>query len=500
MKYVLLACLLLLAACGKDGGPTNQQGVCEPQAVADSGGDWYLELGNTDVAQLGVGPAVHGLKYTWKGPDGLSDYHSAQPYFFATKPGDFHFELTVTSDKCGGSATSLAVIHVLDEPKMDAGNMSVKIKDRFGIERTYNTGYAPSRFPKRTTYVHIPKAGYGPFRGAPEPDELDFTPPNFLVHQQPEGSCWAEGASSSGTANVWYFFKELWRVSAQRIIDCSGFGSAHGGGQIATGDFKKPKGLVDEAVYTYDGHDHKCDLSKSIFRRQALRTFEITSESGGEPSVLDHKHAMIAFGSPEVCGAAGVMGNGDWRENVGTGGTNHCYARFLFLMGEKHGHAAGFYFGEQNSWGKGWGGGKDLHAGQGAYRVADASGKWLRTSIETEHSYFEMDNPCPPPVLDGARMKERTIRQQPGNPQFVFIGPDSRVDQTYQWDHVADIKGASNVAQVFASPVHTTQFKVTANNKCAEAHAFVTVHVIEDLGGHVFEITEHGPKEIQLDL
>lgn len=498
MKHILFLSLLLLAACGKDTGLIQNGSGCDPLAIVDkSGGNQWLEIGNTDVAQLGEDP-VDGNKYLWTGPDGLSDYHVAQPFFTATRAGDFVFTLKVT-DKCGNSSLSDAIMHVLDEPKMSEGSLSIKIKDRFGRWNTFGTGYVPSRIPERKTYVHMPKAGYGAFAGQALPKEFNITPPNFLVHTQPNGSCWAEASSSAATANVWYFFKELWRVSTQRIIDCSGYGTASGGGQISTGDFLKPKGLVDEAVYQYNGYDHKCDLAKSIFRRQAIRHFEITNATGGAPSATDHKQAMVAFGAPEVCGAAGVMGDGSkWYANPGFGNTNHCYARFSYWLGELHGQTPGTYWGEQNSWGiTRFGGAKDMPPGQAPYRVEDENGKAIKSSIETEHKYFELDNPCPPPIVDGGR--DKTIRQVPGTPQFVRIGTPGLVGQTYLWDHVSDLKDPKSAiqAQVYASPGHTTKFTLTAKNSCAEAHTFVTVHVIEDIGGHLFEMTELGPKAIK---
>lgn len=491
MKYIFLLCLFLLTACGKDSGfvPVAPGDNCEPKAVAEAGGDQYLELGNTDVAQLGSDKFPSGLKFKWDGPEGLDSYDSSNPYFYAKVPGDFLFTLTVTSDKCGGKAIDYAMIHVLAEPKK--GNAeTIRSRDRFGKLQTYFLGYRPTLLKNKTPVVHMGTGVFGIKKGFP--DEMNLRPPQFHVNRQPNGSCWAEGCRSAAEATYFYVTKVWEWLSAQNVINCSGDGSAAGGGQISTGWLVK-FGLVREKDDPYNGYDHRCDKNIQPFFK-AKRDFHVGDKNGNDPQWPDLVQAMNEFGAGEICGSASSLGNGGWVSNPGTGGTNHCYSTFGYAPGEKYGKPAGPYLRVMNSWG---GEGKDEWGikGEGYYRIAP-DGVKIRSSVMTENKFIDMGSPCPPPVIEGG---EKTIRQVPGTPQFVMIGKPATVGQTYLWDNGSMLKNPKSVndAQVLAQPPHTLDFKVTTKNSCAEAHAIWTVHVVEDIGGHLFEMTATGPREIK---
>jgi len=491
LGIVLAGLITMTSGCGNT-SVTDQPSVdgCKPAAIADTGGDQWLELGNTDVTQLGKYEASPEFKYKWDGPEGLSDYNVAQPYYVATKAGDFLFTLTVTSVKCNTNAQSYAMIHVISEPKRGTP-ATVQARDRLGRLQTYQTGYISDDHKEhyRAQYLHVGTGIYA-LKGLPE--ELDLTPPNFKVNRQPQGSCWAEGGRSTCEANVFYVFKKAVTISAQRIIDCSGFGSAASGGQISVDDCVDPKGVVYESDYPYNGHDNKCNKS-APFREKAQRAYIVKSATGGTAKWSDLKLAMFQFGSMEICGSAGALQNGGWVKNPGGGAVNHCYAAFGFLKGELHGQPAGEYLPIQNSWGD-WGGGPGLHKGQGAYDIRASDGETIRSAVLTENKLPVFGVPCPPPIVDGG--PDKTIRQIPGTPQFVQIGTPKLSGQSYKWDHESLLKDPKSYlnAQVYAAPLHTTKFRVTSQNSCAEAHAEVTVHVIEKLGGRVYEILETGPR------
>lgn len=476
---VTLLISIALVGCGKEQQSTTAPAGCEPVAKADTGGDVYFspDPAQSKVSKIGM-PDADGVNCEWSPPTGLSNPNSCHPYVYA--PSETILYTMTAKSKCNVSVSHMRAVALKE---LRGGVEKVKARDRFGVLREYPTGYNPGFLSHyRATYVHMPKDGWITARGVPDPDELNLTPPNFHVNQQPQGSCWAEGGRSSMEATYLYVTK-IWEwVSTDRIIRCSGFGTASGGGQISVEDAVK-FGLVRESDYRYTGHDGKCDKSIQPFFK-ADRAFELASFSGGNPDWQDFKHAMVAFGAPEVCGSAGALGSGGWNSNPGGGNTNHCYSGFQFLKGEKHGQPAGDYLVIQNSWGTGWGGGKDLAAGQGAYRLAP-DGHKFRSAVVTEHKFLAMHSPCPPPIVDGG--PDRTIKLTPGQPNSVQIGTPEVSGQSYIW-MPSDTLDSAFVAQPIASPVKTTKYQVNAKNKCGDAHAEITVHVYREMNGVASEV------------
>lgn len=477
--HVLLAVAALVLAIAFVGCDDQRQSIsdepthvipdCNPQPVADAGGDQYIVVkpDMSDFVYIGM-PKEPDTEYEWSPKDHLD---SPKNSVTVAQPKETTVYTLTAKNKCGVVKSSVTV-HVLKSEFMATD--TVKSKNKFGVEQEYPTGYLPQlEGLHRAQYLHMPSDGYGD--GVP-PEELDLTPPDFHVNRQPQGSCWAEAARSAGEATLFYSLKKRMHISTQRIIDCSGFGTAKNGGQIAVDDFLSPKGLVYEADYPYTGYDGKC-RKEVPFREQAKRTYVLRSESGGKPTTEDFINAHYAFGAIEVCGSASSLKNGGWVPNPGGGPANHCYGQFGYLRGEKHGQPAGVYFIQQNSWGTDWGGGKDLHPGQGAYP--------LKGNVVMENKVIVLDNPCQPPIADGGL--DKTILNIPGHPQAVRIGTPAIDGQSYQWDN-AETLDRSDVAQPIASPKRTTVYTVTTKNKCATVSAKVKVSVYTDSAGRLVEL------------
>jgi hypothetical protein len=484
--YLILAVSALAIALGV-GGCTEDRSIsnepahvipeCKPEPVSDAGGDQWIIVkpDMADFVNIGT-PEVEGTQYEWAPKEGLDTPKEAVTIARPQKKTVY----TLTAKNRCGVAKSSVTVHVLKETAQNR-LFTVLSRDRDGKMQRYHTGYNPDfREHYRVQYLHMPKTGYSS-RQAPE--ELDLTPSNFHVNRQPNGSCWAEGARSAAEAGLNYIMKKRVHVSTQRIIDCSGFGSAKFGGQISIDDFLAPNGVVYEADYPYTGYDAKC--KDAPFREQAARTYIVRNEDGGRATWPDIKNALAEFGMMEVCGSAGALGDGGWDSTPNSGAINHCWAAFGYLRGEKHGEEAGDYVIYQNSWGTNWGGGTDLHPGQGAYRVAP-NGVDIKGSLLAENKVAVFENPCPPPIADGG--PDKTILQIPGTPQAVKIGTPAIAGQTYSWSP-ADNLDHSDIAQPIAKPQKTTVYTVTVKNSCATVSSKVTVRVYAD--------TNHGPVELK---
>lgn len=444
----------------KDGKPVVP-GDCLPKPAAVNGEVFYIAHGiDAPIAnEVQIGQKSEpGLSCTWLPTEGLSDANACQP--IASPEASTNYELTVTNNKCGTSAKGATLVIPLKETRR--ADPFIRIGDEVYFTG-YNEGY---RFLDhyRASYLHMGTGYYGAFKFAQ--DTIDLTPPGFHTNRQPRGSCWAEGARSCGEATYHYVTKKHEHVSTQRIIDCSGFGSAGSGGQISVDDLVT-HGLVKESDYPYNGNDNRCKKEVQSFYK-AKSTFILRDSSGGRPKLDDIRQAHFAFGASEDCGNAGALGSGGNVKNPGGGGTNHCWGGFgicKFPDGS---------FGRliQNSWGADWG-----DNGQGCYGFkSDGS---ISTGIMAENKFVDMGSPCPPPKADAG--PDKTILQIPGLPQEVKIGTAFTVGYKYKW---SIISGDANLGMIsdltvsspIVSPKRTTVFQVDVQNECATAHAQVTVH------------------------
>jgi len=479
-----VATVILITSCGEDTqiAPSISEEKphivpdCEPKPVSDAGSDKYIiaKKDSPDFVKIGT-PESKGSEYEWSPGLGIDSPKSATTLARPTKTTVY----TLTVKNACGVAKSGVTIHVL-KSTLAAESFKVTAKDKFGKKQEYFTGYVPSEMQyHRAQYLHMPKNGFN--RLAPE--ELDLTPPSFHVNRQPNGSCWAEGARSSAEAGLFYIMKKAVHVSTQRIIDCSGFGSAQFGGQISIDDFLPPNGVVYEADYPYTGYDQKCKKT-APFHEQAKKTYIVRHEDGGKATWPDVKNASAAFGMMEICGSAGALGNGGWDSTPDSGAENHCYSNFGYLKGDIHGQPPGDYMIVQNSWGQDWGGGKGLHPGQGAYRIAP-NGVDIKGSVLTENKVAVFEAVCPPPTSDGG--EDKTILKIPGTGQSVKIGTPAVKGQTYSWspeDGLDDPK----IAEPIASPEKTTVYTVFARNDCATVSSKVVVRVYQEINGEMAEV------------
>lgn len=466
--------MLMLAACGreviyvdKDGKPVTPED-CTPKPVTDSGSVYYIAKGPgapiPDSVQIGI-QLENGLESRFEPGDGLSNPNAAQP--IASPDTTTTYVQTVRNPRCNLEAKGAITVIVLKEGKKDQGFVVIGGKK-------YPTGYNDFyRFLNeyRATYLHMGTGYYASTRFQPE--EHNLRPPQFHVNSQPAGSCWSEGARSGGEATYYYVTKKWEWISTQRIIDCSGFGSAAGGGQIAVDDFIN-HGLVREADYPYNGHDNRCKKDVAAFTK-AKRTFIVRDKNGNFPTWPDIKQAMLEFGAGEICGSAGSLGDGGWVANPGGGPTNHCYSAFGYAKGELHGQPAGEYLRVMNSWSSGWG-----ISGEGYYRISK-DGIKITSNVMTENKWIDLGSPCPPPKVDAG--PDKTILQVPGMPEVVEVGVAPEIDQTYEWKIISGdtnpsiFKSSPLLSKALVKPSKTTRLQLNAKNACAEAHAEVTIHV-----------------------
>ncbi len=472
-NLVFLVLVILVSACGKvtDFIVDNS---CSPAAVADAGADQYIAydpdptviLPLPDRAQIGT-PQKAGLSYHWEPAEGLSDQNVAQPIAKPVK--NTVYTLSVKSERCGTEKVSPVTVFVMRQ-KMRAEDMSIVI----GGER-FPTGYTDlHQFVDqyRASYLHMGTGYYAAMKAVS--DVIDLTPPGFHVNRQPQGSCWAEGARSCGEATYFYVTGKHEHISTQRIIDCSGFGSAGSGGQISVDDFVS-HGLVKEADYPYNGHDNRCKKDVLGFYK-AKSTFVLRDKNGGRPKMQDLLQAHQAFGASEDCGSAGALGSGGYMKNPGGGSTNHCWGGFGI---RKHPTEGWYCRVVQNSWGTtNFGGGEGLSPGQGCYGFkSDGS---ISTGIIAENKFVDMGSPCPPPKADAG--PDKTILLMPNLPDFAVVGVGGPVvDHTYQWSVISGDMSAYIENPI--SPVtlvrvkKSTRLKLTVKNKCAEAHAEMKITV-----------------------
>lgn len=489
---------IIFAGCGKeivyvdkDGKPVKpvDPTECLPKAVADAGPNMHIAhdqdptviLPFPDRAQIGALKSAEGLTCSWAPTMGLSDANACQP--IAMPKDTTLYILTVKSLKCGTEAKSPVTVNVYEQKKRGEPE-TIEIDGE-----TYHTGYNEFwRFADhyRATYVHARTGYYSAMKFAA--DTIDLTPPSFHVNRQPRGSCWAEGGRSAGEATYHYVTKTHTHVSTQRIIDCSGYGSAAGGGQISTGDLVS-HGLVRETDYPYTGYDQKCRRDIPSFHKANRDFFLKSADGNSRPKLSDLLQAHYAFGASEDCGSAGALGSGGYIGNNG-GRTDHCWSGFGILL-----HPDGGYCRlGQNSWGPKWGGETPkpgLHPGQ--FCAKFASDGSISSGIMAEIKFVDMGSPCPPPKVDAGPDKT-IVLDFPGLSNFAVIGTEhDPVTREYEWtvvtgDLTAEIVTAKEGFSI-VRPNKTTRFRLTVKDKCATAHAEVTVTVWgKDVTGRTVEI------------
>lgn len=244
--------------------------------------------------------------------------------------------------------------------------------------KKYHTGYKPLKSDSKKTTHFFPE-NLGAHAGEAAPEELDYRQHAGAVFEQQCGDCWAQGAKSAMEGVVSLRDGKKTNVSPQFVIDCSGFGSC-GGGYISVDVFRK-LGSVYESEYPYRGVTQKCKYT-GPYHEKADKTGDVNL------TWPDIKRALMELGPLEVCGSASALGNGGWVEKNGGGATNHCYALFGWLRGEKHGHKAGDYAIIKNSWGPGWG-----DNGYGYYLLGES---FTGGNVITEAAFIDYKPECTP--------------------------------------------------------------------------------------------------------
>lgn len=244
--------------------------------------------------------------------------------------------------------------------------------------KKYHTGYKPLKSAIGNSIHYFP-SDLGAFAGEPTPEELDYRNHAGVVFEQQCGDCWAQGAKSAMEGVVSLRDGKKTNISPQHIIDCSGFGSCNGG-YMSVDVFRK-FGSVYESDYPYRGVTQKCKYT-GPYREKAQKTGDVNL------TWSDIKRALMELGPLEVCGSASALGNGGWVEKNAGGATNHCYALFGWLRGEKHGRKPGDYAIIKNSWGTGWG-----DDGYGYYLLGES---FTGGNVITEAAFIDYKAQCTP--------------------------------------------------------------------------------------------------------
>lgn len=245
----------------------------------------------------------------------------------------------------------------------------------------------------------------GAHAGEEVPEELNYlleAPPNVV--QQQCGDCWAQGAAMAFEGVIGWLDKVSRNISRQAIIDCSGYGSC-GGGQISVGFFDSPeKGAVYTSDYGYVGRTQRCKKDSLVRREQARDTGFVRGEDGGRFTIQDLMRASFEHGPLEVCGAASALGGADKDGFIlrnKRGGTNHCWAHYGHVRGEKYGKPPGIYGIEVNSWGKGFGKGGVVFVRLGQDDIH------LDGSLITEAAFIDYKDRRPPePIVFDLDLKD----------------------------------------------------------------------------------------------
>lgn len=258
--------------------------------------------------------------------------------------------------------------------------------------KKFHTGYKPLKDAKKTTFYFPSHLGTHAFEATPE--ELDLRPHAGKVFNQQCGDCWAQGAKSAFEGVLSLRDGKKVDISPQFIIDCSGFGSCNGG-YISVEVFKK-KGGVYESEYPYKGFTQKCKYT-GPYHEKADNVGTVNM------SWSDMKRAMWEMGPLEVCGSASALGNGGWVSKNAKGATNHCYAAFGWLRGEKHGQPAGDYILLKNSWSESWG-----DDGWGYYKLS-TDGENFNGDVITEAAFIDYKAECTPQPKSDAGSEQTII-------------------------------------------------------------------------------------------
>lgn len=255
------------------------------------------------------------------------------------------------------------------------------------IVNGYHTGFKPtSDFYRGAKYLNVKAdpeliAKYS----AKGLDHRDFS--YSPVRGQIQGSCWAEATVSVHELNWNAMIPGSKLVFAVNdVIDCSGHGSARGGGQLAF-DYSIA-GLAFNSDYPYTGRDGRC--KRDIERHNPLEQVAIVrGENGRFPNEAELLTAYFKYGALGVCGSAGALGRGGRQDEPRGGSTNHCYAYAAARPGKSLGWLDAWYHSMKNSWGDGsdsehnlsngdWG-----DKGYGHYRLS-RDGNKISGSVVTE--------------------------------------------------------------------------------------------------------------------
>ncbi len=219
-------------------------------------------------------------------------------------------------------------------------------------EEKHHTGFNPTmEFYRAAKYVNV-TADQSLIDTYAAKGGLDYRAISYSpVRGQVAGSCWANGSVSAAELNVNSLLPGSKLVFAvQDVIDCSGFGTARGGGQLSL-EYAL-NGLAYESDYPYTDRDGRCN--KSVDRHNPLKQAAILrGADGGFPTEPELITALIKYGAMEVCGSASALGNGGRQDKILSGTTNHCYAYGSARPGKSLGWLDKWYHGMKNSWGDG---------------------------------------------------------------------------------------------------------------------------------------------------
>lgn len=225
---------------------------------------------------------------------------------------------------------------------------------------------------------------------------IDYSGVYSPVQGQIQGSCWAEGCGSVMDLAWNAALGTKFHFSVQDVIDCSGYGTARGGGQLSV-SYAQKAGLALEEDYHYTGRDGRCD--KNADRIQPLKDAPILrGEDGKFPTELEINYALHMMGPFEVCGSASALKDGGIHTELpSNGATNHCYAHGgmkqvdgVWVHGIKNSWGDDGTVSRINPEGRDWGANPP---GWGWYRLAKEPGGKILGSVITEIQVAETGLP-----------------------------------------------------------------------------------------------------------
>jgi len=361
----------------------------------------------------------------------------------------------------------------------EENNCAYAIKADYDFFTRFKTGYIPNK----------KKTGTGDYWVMPTAAEIAAVPEKWSIRdygkavdfhaaKQVNSDCWA-----NATANVFSLLasavdKVLTFMSVQAVIDCSGEGSASGGGYMTAKNMLVKYGIVTRDKYPYNGMDHKCKYSQAELAKGldyklkgapwvgSSLMYSKGNKGRAVPTAAMIQAAMIRDQSPALVTVYAY-------DISGPGIYNNCSA--INYGGNHMVGIEGFYKADgkdiaqvTNSWGPN-------HGVNGVSNIqweCGGAGR-LNRGLGVEAATYQYDAKCAMPVPETGP-DQVLIKLSPG--AGVLLGKKAKEGEVCSW---LPKEGLSNPesCETFASPSVSTEYHLTVKNSCGESTSMVQVDV-----------------------